>query len=197
MSPVNQKPTFLHRTRHVCFGSLADIRAATRPVRGCVAGVPCWALRTCRVALRKSTCSQRRSISSDARRPCLKAIRSMVESRWPWRLPAAAFMRRSTSASVRCSRVLYSALGLRISATVHVSCVGNSAFRCDCVCIFHLFDSILSGDRLRIVLCRIRCCEAMSARPPGVRGSAFEPLMRVEGTHLLDHNLAHLQIRLL
>ena len=44
---------------------------SSRPVRGCVLGVPFLSLRMARDALLKSTCSQRRSTNSDALRPCL------------------------------------------------------------------------------------------------------------------------------
>jgi hypothetical protein len=57
---------------------------------------------------------QRRSTSSAARRPCLKATKAIVASRWPWRLPLAAAMSRSTSASVRYSRVRSLPLGSRL-----------------------------------------------------------------------------------
>jgi hypothetical protein len=80
------------------------------PTIGCVLGVPCLTLGTCRAAVRKSICSQRRSTSSDTRRPCLLATRTMVASRWPWRLRLTALISLSTSASVRCSRVRRSAL---------------------------------------------------------------------------------------
>jgi hypothetical protein len=59
---------------------------------------------TCSLACTRSICSQRRDASSDARSPCLKATRIMVASRCPYRLLAAAFIRRSTSRSVRYSR---------------------------------------------------------------------------------------------
>jgi hypothetical protein len=83
------------------------------PVNGCVAGLRFLSIRTCRIACSRSIWSQRRSTSSDARRPCLKAIKTIVESRCPQRLPFMASIRRSTSRSVRCSRDRYSALGLR------------------------------------------------------------------------------------
>jgi hypothetical protein len=51
-----------------------------------------------RAALSRSTCSQRRSINSDARRPCRKASRIMVESRRPCRFFLAASI--SLSATV-------------------------------------------------------------------------------------------------
>src|SRR5277367_4612798 len=56
----------------------------------------------------------------------------MVASRWPYRLPLAASVRLSTSASVRYSRVRNSALGLRTGiATVRFSVTGATSFRCD------------------------------------------------------------------
>jgi hypothetical protein len=96
----------------------------SRPVNGCVAGVPCLTLRTCRIALSRSICSQRRSTSSNARRPCLKAIRSIVESRCPQRLSLAASISRWTSASVRYSRVRRSLLRRRLGITVRFSLRG-------------------------------------------------------------------------
>src|ERR1035437_5329978 len=56
----------------------------------------------------------------------------MVASRWPYRLPLAASIRLSTSASVRYSRVRNSALGLRTGmATVRFTATGATSFRCD------------------------------------------------------------------
>jgi hypothetical protein len=63
------------------------------------------------VVVRKSTSSQRRSTSSDA-------TRTIVASRWPHRLPLVASTSRSTSASVRYSRVRRSPLGRLLGITV-------------------------------------------------------------------------------
>jgi hypothetical protein len=49
-----------------------------------------------------------------------------VKSRCPWRLALAASIRRSTSRSVRCSRVRNSAFGRRRGATVRFSLVGDT-----------------------------------------------------------------------
>ena len=53
-----------------------------------------------------------------------------MASRWPWRLPLAASIRRSTSASVRCSRVRKSRLGRRLGVTVRFTVAGATSFRC-------------------------------------------------------------------
>ena len=98
------------------------------PRIGCVLGVPCLTLRTCRAAVRKSICSQRRSTSSDTRRPCRKT-RTMVASRWPWRLRLTAMMSLSTSASVRCSRVRRSVFGGLLGGTVRKTVVGATSRR--------------------------------------------------------------------
>src|ERR1035437_9358292 len=56
----------------------------------------------------------------------------MVASRCPYRLSLAAFVRRSTSASVRYSRVRHSAFGRRRGVTtVRISVVGATSLRCD------------------------------------------------------------------
>jgi hypothetical protein len=62
----------------------------------------------------------------------------MVASLLPWRLPLAASMRRSTSASVRCSRVRKSRLGRRLGATVRFTVAGVTSFRCSFAMIFAL-----------------------------------------------------------
>jgi hypothetical protein len=49
-----------------------------------------------------------------------------VESRCPWRLALAASISRSTSRSVRCSRVRNSAFGRRRGTTVRFSWVGDT-----------------------------------------------------------------------
>jgi len=54
-----------------------------------------------------------------------------VASRWPWRLLAAAFMSRSTSASVRYSRVRRSPLRRRLGVTVRFLMAGETSLRCD------------------------------------------------------------------
>src|ERR1022692_3864982 len=55
----------------------------------------------------------------------------MVASRWPQRLPLAAAISRSTSASVRYSRVRRSALGRRLGVTVRFTVAGLTSLRCD------------------------------------------------------------------
>ena len=57
--------------------------------------------------------------------PCLKAIRTIVASRCPRRLPFMALISRPTSRSVRCSRDRYSAFGFRRGATVDFSLAGG------------------------------------------------------------------------
>src|SRR5260370_36562869 len=70
----------------------------------------------------------------EARRPCRKAIRIMVASRWPQRLPLAAAISFSTSRSVRCSRGRMSALG-RLDgmdrSTVRFSVAGDTSRSAD------------------------------------------------------------------
>ena len=61
-----------------------------------------------------------------------------MASRWPQRLPLAAFISRSTSASVRYSRVRRSALGGRLGMTVRFTVVGVTSFRCDFAMVFSL-----------------------------------------------------------
>src|ERR1019366_3676528 len=55
----------------------------------------------------------------------------MVASLWPHRLPLAAVSRRSTSVSVRYSRVRRSALGARLGVTVRFTVAGVTSLRCD------------------------------------------------------------------
>jgi hypothetical protein len=50
-----------------------------------------------------------------------------VESLWPFRLALAASISRSTSRSVRCSRVRNSAFGRRRGVTVRFSLVGDTS----------------------------------------------------------------------
>jgi hypothetical protein len=57
----------------------------------------------------------------------LNANRSMVASRWPCRLAFAALMSRSTSASIRYSRVRSSAFGLRLGGTVPIKSAATPA----------------------------------------------------------------------
>jgi hypothetical protein len=58
---------------------------------GCTAGLPFFALRTCSAGLRpRSTCDHSRSAISTGRKPCRKATRISVASRWPWRPNLAA-----------------------------------------------------------------------------------------------------------
>ena len=54
-----------------------------------------------------------------------------MASRWPCRLPLAASISRSTSASVRCSRVRRSAFGRRRGITVRFTEAGVTSLRCD------------------------------------------------------------------
>src|SRR5258708_7821209 len=84
---------------------------------------------TCKRPWTRSTCSQRNEHNSDALKPCRKAIKIMVASRCPCRLFPAAFMSRSTSRSVRYSRVRYSAFGSRPRGTVLFTVLG--ALTCD------------------------------------------------------------------
>jgi hypothetical protein len=80
---------------------------------GCVLGVPCLTLRTWSVAVLNSTWSHRRSTSSET-----QAVPVSHEDHrgipWPWRLPVADFISRSTSVSVKYSRVRRSPLRRRL-----------------------------------------------------------------------------------
>src|ERR1039457_1532892 len=55
----------------------------------------------------------------------------MVASRCPQRLPLAAAISRSTSASVRYSRVRRSRLGGRLGVTVRFTVAGVTSLRCN------------------------------------------------------------------
>src|SRR5262245_5355077 len=63
--------------------------------------MPLLSRETCNRAWARSTCSQRKEHSSEARRPCRKASRIMVASRCPYLFLPAAFMhyRNSTAPS--------------------------------------------------------------------------------------------------
>jgi hypothetical protein len=135
--------------------SLRSARSSS-PMIGWVLGVPRLTRRTCRVAVAKSIWSHRRSVSSDALRPCRHATRIMVLSRWPQRLRFAASVSWPTSASVRCSRLRISALGRRFGVTVRFSVVGATSVRCDLAMTFpasangHFSDSLQGrGHRAR------------------------------------------------
>ena len=54
-----------------------------------------------------------------------------MASRCPQRFFLAAAISRSTSASVRCSRVRSLALGRRLGVTVRFTVAGVTSFRCD------------------------------------------------------------------
>src|SRR5262249_37908160 len=90
-------------------------------------GIPFLSRLTCKRPWTRSACSQRNEHNSDARKPCRNAIKIMVASRCPCRLFPAAFMSRSTSRSVRYSRVRYSAFGNRTGGTVLFTVVGALA----------------------------------------------------------------------
>ena len=53
-----------------------------------------------------------------------------MASRWPHRFFLAAFISRSTSASVRYSRVRRVALGGRVGLTVRFTVAGETSLRC-------------------------------------------------------------------
>ena len=59
-----------------------------------------------------------------------------MASRWPQRFPLAAAISRSTSASVRYSRVRSLALGSRVGVTVRFTVAGVTSLRCDLVMCF-------------------------------------------------------------
>src|ERR1017187_6752445 len=62
----------------------------------------------------------------------------MVAFLWPHRLPFAAVSKRSTSVSVRYSRVRRSALGARLGVTVRFTVAGVTSLRCDLAMWFNL-----------------------------------------------------------
>src|SRR5450759_2729237 len=62
----------------------------------------------------------------------------MVAALWPHLLPFAAISKRSTSASVRYSRVRRSALGARLGVTVRFTVAGVTSLRCDLAMWFAL-----------------------------------------------------------
>jgi hypothetical protein len=64
-------------------------------------------------------------------RPCRYGTKIIVASRWAHRFPLVALSNRSSSASVRYSRVRRSALGRRVGTTVRFSVAGVTSFRCD------------------------------------------------------------------
>src|ERR1039458_2374040 len=74
----------------------------------------------------------------------------MVASLWPQRLPLAASISRSTSASVRYSRVRRSALGPRLGVTVRFMVAGFTSLRCDLAMDFVL--PVLTTVRTRPLL---------------------------------------------
>jgi transposase-like protein len=84
---------------------------------------------TCRLPDSDSTSDHWSSHSSEALRPCLKAIRTMVASRCPQRFLFAASI-ISTSRSVRCSRGRSSLFGRRLGVTVRLSVAGDTNARC-------------------------------------------------------------------
>jgi hypothetical protein len=67
----------------------------------------------------------------------------MVASRRPWRLPLAASISRSISASVRCSRVRRSALGRRPGGTVRFTVAGATSLRRGLAKVFARLESAL------------------------------------------------------
>jgi hypothetical protein len=104
---------------------------SSMPVSGWTEGIPFLSRWTCRRPWTRSTCSQRNAHSSDALKPCRNAIKIMVASRCPCRLFPAVFMSRSTSRSVRYSRVRYSAFGSRPGGTVLFTVLGVLTFDLD------------------------------------------------------------------
>src|ERR1019366_739511 len=74
----------------------------------------------------------------------------MVASLWPHRLPLAAVSKRSTSVSVRYSRVRRSALGARLGVTVRFTVAGVTSLRCDLAMGFAL--PVLTTVRTRPLL---------------------------------------------
>src|SRR5450830_1737577 len=74
----------------------------------------------------------------------------MVASLWPHRLPLASVSRRSTSASVKYSRVRRWALGARLGVTVRFTVAGVTSLRCDLAMCFAL--PVLTTVRTKALL---------------------------------------------
>src|ERR1019366_6899617 len=77
-------------------------------------------------------------------------MRTMVASRCPQRLLLATAISRSTSASVRYSRVRRSALGARLGVTVRFTVAGVISLRCDLAMGFAL--PVLTTVRTKALL---------------------------------------------
>ncbi len=116
-SRVNGLPRSLMNTNgDVGFCSRFSRRSArsSRPASGCTLGSPFLIRRTCTLPRSRSISAQRSEHASDACSPCRNMTSSKVASRWPYRLADAALISRSTSASVRYSRVR--SFGVRLAA---------------------------------------------------------------------------------
>src|ERR1035441_6165744 len=95
----------------------------------------------------------------------------MVASLWPHRLPLAAVSRRSTSVSVRYSRVRRSALGARLGVTVRFTVAGVTSLRCDLAMGFAL--PVLTTVRTKALLRTVASGRANARR--GRRGGGLSP----------------------
>jgi hypothetical protein len=93
--------------------------------------VPPLARRRCSVPVSNSMSDHCRPHNSEARKPCRKATRIIVASRWPHRLRFAASISFSTSRSVRCSRGRIWVFGRRNGVTVRFAVAGDTSSRCD------------------------------------------------------------------
>ncbi len=98
----------------------------------------------------------------------------MVASRLPWRLPLAASIRRSTSASVRCSRVRKSRLGSRLGVTVRFTVAGVTSLRCAFLIYFTVPEGPLLVQHVFFEQSRLYLASAGNGRVYcDQRGAAF------------------------
>src|SRR5262249_35310401 len=128
-----------------------------------------------------STSDHCRPQSSEARRPCRKAIRSIVLSRWPQRLPLAAWISFSTSRSVRCSRGRSSLLGRRVGVTVRFTVAGETSLRR----VFAIRFKPPGRSTFRILI-RIRIVVNGGIVAPWQNGDRRRPLNGLRATELVD-----------
>jgi hypothetical protein len=95
-----------------------------------------------------------------------------VASRWPQRFSLAAFMSRSTSASVRYSRRRRVALGGRLGPTVRFTVAGMTSLRWRC---FTNRDDCGRGPQWRP---DVAVCEVIGGEDPAGRTLADRPLVQ-------------------
>jgi hypothetical protein len=143
---VNGDPRSLVNTK-------ADLSARSRcsrrrarsssPRIGCVLGVPFLIRRTARVAALKIALipTQVHQLTRPQTMPVADQDHGL--SRWPQRLPLTTFCSRSTSPSVRYSRVRSWAFLRRRGVTVRFLAVGDTSFRCAVDAILQFSGAVL------------------------------------------------------